>query len=115
MKFAELIQNFPDALKTKPLIFDIKDLQDLDIILADLDHEVDELVEKVKNWFRTHTNARDALIQFASPTRQVNSSPRQPASSEAAIIQNLFELRQTNQEILRQNNQNPPTKSDDKQ
>ncbi|MGH2415903.1 MAG: hypothetical protein ACRDEA_19885 [Microcystaceae cyanobacterium] len=114
--FAELIQIFPDALKTQPQIFDIKDLQELDIILADLDHEVDEVVvEKVKNWFKTHTNARDTLIQFASPSRQVNSSPRQRASSEAAMIQNLFELRQTNQEILRQNNQNPPTKSDDKQ
>jgi hypothetical protein len=115
MKFAELIQIFPHALKTNPQIFDIKDLQDLDIILADLEHEVDEVVEKVKNWFKTHKNARDALSQFASPTRQVNSSPRQRASSEAAIIQNLFELRQTNQEILRKNNQNPPTKPDDKQ
>lgn len=115
MKFAELIQNFPEALKTQPQIFDIKDLQDLDIILTDLDGEVDEVVEKVKNWFRTHTTARDALIQFASSTRQVNSSPRQPASSEASIIQNLMELRQTNQEILSQNNQNSPKKSNDKQ
>ena len=115
MKFAKLILNFPEALKTKPKIFDIKDLQDLDIILTDLDREADEVVEKVKNWFRTHTTARDALIQFASSTRQVNSSPRQPPSSEASIIQNLMELRQTNQEILSQNNQNSPKKSNDKQ
>lgn len=115
MKFVELIQNFPEALKTQPQIFDIKDLQDLDIILTDLDREVDEVVEKVKNWFRTHTTARDALIQFASSTRQVNSSPRQPASSEASIIQNLMELRQTNQEILSQNNQKSPKQSNDKQ
>ncbi|MEM9925934.1 MAG: hypothetical protein AAF915_19645 [Cyanobacteria bacterium P01_D01_bin.50] len=115
MKFAELIQNFPEALKDQPQIFDIKDLQDLDIILANLDREEDEVVEEVKNWFRTHTKARDALIQFASSTRQVNSSPRQPPSSEAAIIQNLMELRQTNQEIISKNNQNLPKKRDDEQ
>lgn len=113
MKFTKLIQNFPEALKTQPQIFDIKDLQDLDIILASLDSEEDEVVEKVKNWFRTHIKAREALIQFASPTRQVNSLPRQSPSSEASIIQNLMELRQTNQEIISQNNQNSPKKRDD--
>ena len=115
MKFAKLIQNFPEALKTQPQIFDIKDLQDLDIILTELDSEADEVIDKIKNWFRTHTTARDALIQFSSSTRQVNSSPRQPASSEASIIQNLMELRRTNQEIVSQNNQNSPKKSNDKQ
>lgn len=109
MKFAELIPNFSKALKTQPQIFDIKDLQDLDIILADLDREADKVVEKVKNWFKIHTTARDSLIQFASSNRQVNSSPRQQPVSEASIIQNLIELRQTNQEILSQNNQNSPT------
>lgn len=115
MKFAELILNFPKALKTQPQIFDIKDLQDLDIILADLDSQPNEVVEKVKNWFKTHTTARDALIQFASPTRQVNSSPRPRGSSEASIIQNLMELRETNKEILSQNNPNSPKQSNDKQ
>jgi hypothetical protein len=114
MNLAEIIQSFPHALKTQPQRFNIEDLQDLDTILADLDYETDKVVENVKHWFKTHTNARDTLIQLASSTRQVNSSPRQPASSEAAIIQNLFELRQINQEILRQNNQEPP-KSDDRQ
>lgn len=108
MRFTELIQNFPEALKTQPQIFDIKDLQDLDIILTELDSEADEVIDKIKNWFRTHTTARDALIQFASRTRQINSSPRPPASSEASIIQNLMELRRTNQEIISQNNQNSP-------
>ena len=117
MKFREIIQNFPQALKTQPQIFDIKDLQDLDIILADLDSEADEdeVVEKVKSWLKTHTKARDTVIEFASSTRQVNSSPRQPASNEAAIVQNLFELRRTNKEILCQNNQKPLIKLDEKQ
>ncbi len=115
MRFAELIQNFPEALKTQPQIFDIKDLQDLDIILTELDSEADEAIDKIKNWFRTHTTARDALIQFSSSTRQVNSSPRQPPSSEASIIQNLMELRRTNQEIVSQKNQNSPKQSNDKQ
>lgn len=119
MKFTKLIQNFPEALKTQPQIFDIKDLQDLDIILASLDSEEDEVVEKVKNWFRTHTKARNALTKFASSTpsytRQVNSLSRQSPSSEASIIQNLMELRQTNQEIISQNNQNSPKKRDDEE
>ncbi|MUG91940.1 hypothetical protein F7734_05475 [Scytonema sp. UIC 10036] len=114
MKFAELIQNFPYALKTEPQKFNIEDLQDLDRILADLDREPDEVIQKVKNWFMSHTNARDDIIRIASPTRQVNVLPRQAPSREATIIQNLFELRETNREVLRQNNQEPP-KSDDRQ
>ena len=71
-------------------------------------------IEKIKNWLTTHTTARDALIQFASRSRQINSSPRQRASSEASIIQNLMELRRTNQEIISQIIRIYPKKPNDK-
>ncbi len=114
MKFAELIQVFPQVLKTQPEIFKLEDLQDLDKTLTALDNQPEvEVVEQVKAWFRTHTQARDTLIQFASANRELKTSLLPPAVKEATILQNLFELRQTNQDILTaKNNQSKPEKSD---
>lgn len=118
MKFAELIQVFPQVLKTKPEIFKVEDLQDLDKTLTALDNQPEaEVVEQVKDWFRTHTEARDTLSQFAGANlKELKTSSLPPPSSEASILQNLFELRQTNQDILKaKNNQSKPEKLDIKQ
>lgn len=118
MKFTKLIQVFPQVIKTNPEIFKVEDLQDLDKTLTALDNQPEaEVVEQVKAWFKTHTEARDTLIKFANANnRELKSSPLPPLSSEVSILQNLFELRQTNQDILKaKNNQAKPEKSDVKQ
>jgi len=117
MKFTELIQVFPQVIKTNSEIFKLEDLQDLDQTLAALDKQPEaEVVEQVKTWFRTHTKARDTLIQFARANRELKTSSLPPPSSEVSILQNLFELRQTNKDILKaKNNQSKPEKSDVKQ
>jgi hypothetical protein len=114
MKFAELIQVFPQVLKNNSEMFKLEDLQDLDKTLTALDNQPEaEVVEQVKAWFKTHTEARDTLIQFASANRELKTSPPLPPSSEVSILQNLFELRQTNQDILKaKNNQAKTEKSD---
>ena len=120
MKFTQLIQIFPEVLKNKAEIFKLEDLQDLDQTLTALDNQPEaEVVEQVKAWFRNHREARDSLIQFASANyeleelKELKTSPLPPPSSEASILQNLFELRQTNQDFLKaKNNQAKTEKSD---
>ena len=117
MKFTQIIQIFPQVLKTNSEIFKLEDLQDLDQTLTALDNQPEaKVVELVKAWFKTHTEARDSLIQFADANRELTRSSLPSSRSQARILQNLFELRQTNKDILKaKNNQLKPDKSDAKQ
>src|SRR5512136_2603483 len=116
MKFTDIIQVFPEALKAIPDDFTTEDLQDLDAILAGLDTQpTAEIIEPLKAWFKTHTNARDTIIQFANTKRQIGKLPPKPLNSEAEILENLFELRKTNRDTLAGKTNPPPTATTDAQ
>ncbi|NEO61180.1 MAG: hypothetical protein F6J98_12285 [Moorea sp. SIO4G2] len=102
MKFKKNIQVFPQVLKTKSEEFELEDLQDLDQVLAALDTQTEgELVDLLKNWFKNHTKVTETIRKFAETTLELKNSPKLPPNSEASIIQNLFELRQTTKEIIK--------------
>ncbi|NEO76955.1 hypothetical protein [Moorena sp. SIO4G3] len=95
------IQVFRQALETKSEDFEFEDLQDLDQTLVALDTQTEaDLVNILTNWFKNHTKLTDTLRLFADE-RELKHSPKLPSNSEASILQNLFELRQTNQEIIK--------------
>ncbi|NEO91925.1 MAG: hypothetical protein F6K56_17430 [Moorea sp. SIO3G5] len=102
MEILTIIQGFTQALKTDSEKFKIEDLQDLDQVLAALDTPTeDELNELIKTWLKKHKQVRDAVLPFAQTTQELKKSPEPPPNSEAGILENLFELRQTNQEIIK--------------
>lgn len=93
MKFTEILQVFPEALAAIPDKFDDRSLQDLDAVLAELKGQPSPNLETLKEWFRSHPAARDAVIAFAESDREKVKSPKPPLKSEADILQNLFERR----------------------
>ncbi|NEO38178.1 MAG: hypothetical protein F6J90_18325 [Moorea sp. SIOASIH] len=102
MEISTIIQAFTQALKTHSEKFEIEDLQDLSQILSPLDTPTeDELDDLLTDWLQTHTEVRDTVLPFAETDKELNTSPKLPSNSEAGIIQNLFELRQTNQEVIK--------------
>ncbi|EGJ33937.1 MULTISPECIES: hypothetical protein [Moorena] len=102
MKFKKIIQVFPQVLKTHSEKFELEDLQDLDQVLAALDTQTEgELVNLLKNWFQNHTKVTETIRKFAQTTQELKKSPEPPPNSEASILQNLFELRETNQETIK--------------
>jgi hypothetical protein len=112
MKFTDIIQVFPQALKAIPDAFKTEDLQDLDATLAGLDTQpTAELIKTLKDWFQTHTHARDTAIQFANNKREIAKLAPKPLRSEAEILENLFELRKTNRKTLAGKTNPPPTDS----
>ncbi|NEO94704.1 MAG: hypothetical protein F6K56_32750 [Moorea sp. SIO3G5] len=113
MEILTIIQVFTQALKTHSEKFELKDLQDLDQLLATLDTPTEaELDQMLTDWLQTHTEVRDTVLPFAETNKELKRSPDLPPNSEAGILQNLFELRQTNQEIIKaKTNQQQPDKS----
>ncbi|NEO46485.1 MAG: hypothetical protein F6K55_21095 [Moorea sp. SIO4A3] len=102
MEILTIIQGFTQALKTQSKKFELIDLQDLDQVLAALDTPTeDELNELIKTWLKKHKQVRDAVLPFAETTLELKGSPKLPPNSEASILQNLFELRQTTKEIIK--------------
>ncbi|NEP28617.1 hypothetical protein [Moorena sp. SIO3I6] len=102
MEISRIIQAFTQALKTHSKKFELIDLQDLDQLLVTLDTPTEaELDQILTNWLQTHTEVRDTLRPFAETNKELKNSPKLPPNSEASIIQNLFELRQTNQEVIK--------------
>ncbi|NEO80030.1 hypothetical protein [Moorena sp. SIO4G3] len=102
MEILTIIQGFTQALKTDYEKFKIEDLQDLDQVLAALDTPTeDELNELIKTWLKKHKQVRDAVLPFAQTTQELKKSPKLPPNSEAGILENLFELRQTNQKVIK--------------
>ncbi|NEO95609.1 MAG: hypothetical protein F6K56_37745 [Moorea sp. SIO3G5] len=77
-------------------------MQDLEQFLASLDTKTEEseLVNLIKNWFKTHKKCRDTIDLFGDQ-RELKKSPKLPPNSEASILQNLFELQKTNQKIIK--------------
>ncbi|NEO11534.1 MULTISPECIES: hypothetical protein [unclassified Moorena] len=112
MEILAIIQVFTQALKTHSKKFELIDLQDLDQLLATLETPTEaELDQILTNWLQTHTEVRDTLRRF-DDQRELKNSPKLPSNSEAGILENLFELRQTNQEIIKaKTNQQQPDKS----
>ncbi|NEQ89058.1 MAG: hypothetical protein F6K26_57045 [Moorea sp. SIO2I5] len=56
---------FPYFLETKPEVFSIEDLQDLDQTLARLQNNPPENIEEILiNWFKARLKIRDKLIEF---------------------------------------------------
>ncbi|NEO03563.1 MAG: hypothetical protein F6K50_52235 [Moorea sp. SIO3I7] len=102
MKYSKIIQVFPQVLKMHSEKFELEDLQDLGQFLAYLDTKTEkkELVDLMENWFKIHKQVRDTIRQFAK-NRELKNSRELPPNSEAGILQNLFELRQTLTETIK--------------
>ncbi|WP_017721781.1 hypothetical protein [Kamptonema formosum] len=116
MEFTILIQVFPEALKKQPQNFDIQDLQDLDAILAGLDTQPKETIKKLEEeWFLEHEKLTETLTWFAERKREIGKLTPKPLNSEAEILENLFELRQTNRDTLAGKTNPPPTATTDAQ
>ncbi|NEO39721.1 MAG: hypothetical protein F6J90_26685 [Moorea sp. SIOASIH] len=102
MEISTIIKVFTQAIKNYSEKFELKDLQDLDQLLETLDTPTEaELDQILTNWLQIHTEVRDTLRRFAETNKELNNSPKLPSNSEASILQNLFELRQTNQEVIK--------------
>ncbi|MGK7874166.1 MAG: hypothetical protein AB4426_12890 [Xenococcaceae cyanobacterium] len=108
MKFSLIIQFFPEAIKTKPELFKLAELQDLDATLTTLDNQPKETIQKLKDWFKNHTNVRDTIINFATANREKVKTTRRKQIDEAEILQNLYELQQINQKSISANIKNQP-------
>ena len=101
MKIEKIIQVSPQVIKNNSDKFELEDLQDLEQVLAALDTKTEaELEQLLTDWFKTHKQVRDTIRKFTK-NRELNGSPELPPNSEAGILQNLFELRQTNQEVIK--------------
>ncbi|NEQ57890.1 MAG: hypothetical protein F6K53_10945 [Moorea sp. SIO4A1] len=103
MKIEKIIQVFPQIIKTQFEKFELEDLQSLDQVLAALDTKIEEteLVNILKKWFKTHKQVRDTIISLFGDNKELKRSPDLPPNSEASILENLFELRQTNKEVIK--------------
>lgn len=116
MEFTRLIQVFPKALKKEPQNFDIQDLQDLDAILAGLETAPKETIKTLEEeWFIEHDKLTETLTWFAERNRQIGKLPPKPPSGESEILENLFELRQTNRDTLAGKTNPPSTATTDAQ
>lgn len=88
----ERLQIFTQALSEQPERFKLEDLEDLATTLTELAQPTEEEAkEKLNSWFRNHEAVTDAIDNFTG-TKEIHQSPRPPVSSEAGIIQNIFEL-----------------------
>lgn len=95
MKFKDLSPFLPAAIAENYAKLTPEALEELVSLLQGLETEPEKTIEEVKQWLRNHPTVRDAVVSFAqSPDRENVNSPRRKPSSEAEILQNLFELRQ---------------------
>ncbi|NEP22429.1 hypothetical protein [Moorena sp. SIO3I6] len=101
MTILKELKLFLKALETNFDDFDREDLQDLGQFLADLDIQTEADLIKVTDWFKNHTKLTDTLRLLLDDERELKKSPKLPPNSEASIIQNLFEPRKTNQEVIK--------------
>ncbi|BAZ38438.1 hypothetical protein NIES4101_43750 [Calothrix sp. NIES-4101] len=102
MKINQIIACFPEILKNHPCKFTNQTLEDLDTLLVQIDEQAEiDIIQNFKAWLKKNTQARDVILKFATEERELDSSPRPQPISEINIRQNLFELRKTNQEVLK--------------
>lgn len=107
----ERLQFFAQTLNEQPKQFQLEDLEELDATLANLAQATEEEATKKLNiWFRNHESVTDAIDNLAA-TREINQSLRLPASSEAGILQNMFELRTQVKETIENKKQGEQDKS----
>ena len=101
----ERLQIFSQALSEQPEKFNLQDLKDLAKTLAELaESKEKEDKKKLNNWFRNHEAVTDTIDNLTE-TKEINQSPPPSVSSEAGIIQNMFELAAKNQEIINEKQQ----------
>ncbi len=102
MKIQKMIQVFPQVLNKHYEKFKIEELQDLDQVLSALENKTKtELDQLLTDWLQTHTEVRNTVLPFAENYKELNTSPKLPSNSEASILQNIFELRQTLTETIK--------------
>ncbi|NEP52991.1 MAG: hypothetical protein F6K65_31010 [Moorea sp. SIO3C2] len=103
MKISKMIQVFPQVLKKHYEKFELEDLQHLYKVLVELDTKTEEaeLVDILKKWFRTHKQFRDNIISLSGDNKELKNSRELPPNSESGILQNIFELRQTLKETIK--------------
>lgn len=94
MKFKDFIEVFPAAIQENSVNLTPEQLEEIVKLLEGLESQPESTCEELKAWLINHPDVRDAVINFANdPDRENVNSPRQKPSSEAEILQNLFELR----------------------
>ncbi len=101
MNFKDFMGFFPAAIQENSVKLTPAQLAEIVDLLEGLDSQPESTCETLKVWIRNHPEVRDAVINFANkknvanllPDRENVNSPRRKLSSEAEILQNLFELR----------------------
>ncbi|NET85170.1 MAG: hypothetical protein F6J94_25635 [Moorea sp. SIO1F2] len=86
---------FPYFLESKPELFSMEDLQDLDRTLALLENNPPEKAEKIlKNWFKARPSIRDELKKFSSNTKELGKVPPTQPNQQNRLYNFFQELRQ---------------------
>ncbi|EGJ31260.1 MULTISPECIES: hypothetical protein [Moorena] len=86
---------FPYFLDTKPEVFSMEDLQDLDQTLADLQSNPPKNVDKIiRNWFKARLTIRDEFRKFEKQRKELGKVPPTPPIQPDRLNNWFQELRE---------------------